>query len=274
MAEEKKQTGSVRPEDLFPQAKVPEGVEDDPHGPLMEFSYNLNTHSMMPGGGGSRSRKIEWNSDGTVIYSDRSGGGGRSSCLEYRLTPEAAQMVRDFVKEKRLAKLSKMDIQTPMVYDSFTSATISMHFDDRSIGGSPWESCSIYCGPSGMTYSSLEDQIRELFKKCEETGECIRNEETKTQGMYPGLAGMGGFMGMLTPEQQRQGMNPPGQPANQPEPRPTAVIISKDKWICSCGTEASGKFCPNCGKARPVGWICSCGTENTGKFCTNCGKQR
>ena len=143
MADLKKDTGNMNTEDLFPQAKVPEGVEDEPHGPLVEFSYNLSTHSMMAGGGGSRSRKIEWNSDGTVIYSDRSGGGGRSSCLEYRLTPEAAQMVRDFVKEKRLAKLSKMDIQTPMVYDSFTSATISMHFDDRSIGGSPWESCSI-----------------------------------------------------------------------------------------------------------------------------------
>ena len=41
MAEEKKMTGSINPEDLFPQAKVPEGVEDDPHGPLMEFRYNL-----------------------------------------------------------------------------------------------------------------------------------------------------------------------------------------------------------------------------------------
>lgn len=270
MAEEKKLTGSINPWDLFPQAKVPEDVEDDPHGPLMEFSYNLSTHSMMPGGGGSRSRKIEWNSDGTVIYSDRSCGGGRSSCLEYRLTPEAAQMVRDFVKEKRLAKLSKMDIQTAVVYDSFTSATIAMHFDDRGIGGSPWESCTIYCGPAGMTFGSLEEQIRWLFKKCEETGECIRNEETKTQDMHPGLAGMGGFMMMHPPGQQKQEMPSP----DQPEPRRTAVIISKDKWICSCGTEASGKFCPNCGKARPAGWICSCGTENTGKFCTNCGKPR
>lgn len=248
MADLKKETGTANPEDLFPQAKVPEGVEDDPHGPLVEFSYNLSTHSMMAGGGGSRSRKIEWNSDGTVIYSDRSGG-GRSSCLEYRLTPEAAQMVRDFVKEKRLAKLSKMDIRTPMVYDCFTSATIAMHFDDSGIGGSPWESCTIYCGPAGMTYRSLEDQIRELFKKCEETGECIRNEE-KTQDERFGFAGMGGFMMMGPPEQQRQGTSSPGQPVNQPEPRRTAVIISKDKWICSCGTENTGRFCTNCGKPR------------------------
>ena len=253
MADLKKDTGNMNTEDLFPQAKVPEGVEDEPHGPLVEFSYNLSTHSMMAGGGGSRSRKIEWNSDGTVIYSDRSGGGGRSSCLEYRLTPEAAQMVRDFVKEKRLAKLSKMDIQTPMVYDCFTSATIAMHFDDSGIGGSPWESCTIYCGPIGMTY---------------------RSEEKTTQDGRFGFAGMGGFMMMGPSEQQRQGTSSPGQPVNQPEPRRTAVIISKDKWICSCGTEASGKFCPECGNARPAGWICSCGTENTGRFCTICGKSR
>lgn len=50
-----------------------------------------------------------------------------------------------------------------------------------------------------------------------------------------------------------------------------------DAWTCTCGTTASGNFCPECGAARPVngaGWTCSCGTLNKGKFCQNCGAKK
>lgn len=49
-----------------------------------------------------------------------------------------------------------------------------------------------------------------------------------------------------------------------------------DSWTCpKCHTIASGKFCPECGTARPdQGWTCECGTLNQGKFCHNCGKAR
>ena len=48
-------------------------------------------------------------------------------------------------------------------------------------------------------------------------------------------------------------------------------------WTCQCGTTNTGKFCANCGSAKPVPapggaeWTCSCGTVNSGKFCSNCG---
>ncbi len=48
-----------------------------------------------------------------------------------------------------------------------------------------------------------------------------------------------------------------------------------DTWTCECGSVNTGKFCGNCGKAKPAGdWTCSCGTVNSGKFCMNCGKPR
>ncbi len=48
-----------------------------------------------------------------------------------------------------------------------------------------------------------------------------------------------------------------------------------DAWKCSCGTEASGNFCPECGKPKPkAGWLCSCGEVNKGKFCQNCGAKK
>lgn len=43
-------------------------------------------------------------------------------------------------------------------------------------------------------------------------------------------------------------------------------------WKCSCGAQATGNFCPECGKPR--GWKCSCGQTNLGKFCTNCGSKK
>ena len=47
-------------------------------------------------------------------------------------------------------------------------------------------------------------------------------------------------------------------------------------WKCSCGATATGKFCSECGKAKPTddGWTCSCGTVNKGKFCSECGKAK
>lgn len=47
-------------------------------------------------------------------------------------------------------------------------------------------------------------------------------------------------------------------------------------WKCSCGTVATGKFCPECGSPKPAndGWTCSCGAVNKGKFCSECGAKK
>ena len=44
-------------------------------------------------------------------------------------------------------------------------------------------------------------------------------------------------------------------------------------WDCACGaTGNQGKFCAECGKAKPEAWDCpNCGTSNKGKFCAECG---
>lgn len=48
-------------------------------------------------------------------------------------------------------------------------------------------------------------------------------------------------------------------------------------WKCSCGAVATGRFCTECGSARPMdsgGWTYTCGTVNKGKFCQNCGAKK
>lgn len=69
---------------------------------------------------------------------------------------------------------------------------------------------------------------------------------------------------------QQQQVQQPAQPANN-------TAAGQGSWICSCGTVATGNFCPECGSARPANtgdWICSCGAVNKGKFCQNCGTKK
>lgn len=52
--------------------------------------------------------------------------------------------------------------------------------------------------------------------------------------------------------------------------------VGLDSWLCSCGNNATGKFCTECGaKRQEAGWTCAkCGTSNTGKFCSECGEKK
>ena len=54
---------------------------------------------------------------------------------------------------------------------------------------------------------------------------------------------------------------------------------AEEGWTCvSCGkTGNTGKFCGECGAAKPApagSWTCGCGTVNTGNFCSECGQPK
>jgi len=95
-------------------------------------------------------------------------------------------------------------------------------------------------------------------------------------GMGMGMQGAGGFAQSAS-ETNRYHMqqNQQAQQTQQNQPAQTDKNTADD-WQCSCGHSNEGKFCSECGSAKPQNdsWICECGNENGGKFCSNCGNKK
>ena len=91
-----------------------------------------------------------------------------------------------------------------------------------------------------------------------------------------------GFMGMNMAN-NAGGMNAGnlfamGQ-AQQQQAQPAQAAHQAEGWKCACGAVNSGKFCSECGSAKPApqnanGWTCACGSVNKGKFCGECGAKK
>jgi len=54
--------------------------------------------------------------------------------------------------------------------------------------------------------------------------------------------------------------------------------MNPNVWVCSCGNNVTGNFCPNCGTKKPEekpGWDCECGQKGIKtNFCPNCGAKK
>lgn len=139
---------------------------------------------------------------------------------------------------------------------------------------------------------TLPDEDAEMIKQAQRTAimrdptmaaatlvgaqaDAMKSAAANENGAMTGFMGMGMAMnaggGMnaqnlfsMGQQQQSQQQNAPAQP-------------SDGSWKCACGTTATGKFCPECGRQRPAeedSWTCSCGSVNKSKFCQNCGAKR
>ncbi|MBE6685993.1 MAG: SPFH domain-containing protein [Ruminococcaceae bacterium] len=86
---------------------------------------------------------------------------------------------------------------------------------------------------------------------------------------------MTGFMGMgMAGNAMGGGFNAAQSFFNMGQQQQAAAAVSADSWKCACGAMVTGKFCTECGAAKPApadSWKCACGAMVTGKFCTECG---
>ena len=111
--------------------------------------------------------------------------------------------------------------------------------------------------------------------------DAMKTAAGNSAGAMTGFMGMGMAMnagGMNAQSLYEMGQQQKAQ-APAPAPAQTQAPVNQtttsNTWKCSCGSEATGNFCPECGSKRPeLGWTCSCGSVNKGKFCTNCGTKK
>lgn len=154
-------------------------------------------------------------------------------------------------KEKRGLKIEKVAINSATISEADTKRI--QEFEDRA-----WNT-----NPTNAAATLVESQAK-----------AMQSAANNPNGAAMGLFGMG-------MAQQAGGMNPQNLfniGAQQAAAGATANNApSADSWKCECGAENTGKFCANCGKAKPAdtdGWTCSCGAVNKGKFCAECGKPK
>ena len=107
------------------------------------------------------------------------------------------------------------------------------------------------------------------------TADALRAAASNEAGATAGFMGMG-FANMAG---GTGGMNAAGmfQQAQQMQQAQPAQAAKEAGWKCSCGATSTGKFCTECGSAKPAdleGWACACGNVNKGKFCSECGAQK
>ncbi len=140
--------------------------------------------------------------------------------------------------------------------------------------------------------SYLKDAANQQAYMAKSVGEGISGAGNNPGGAAIGFMGMNmaqnmgaGVMGnyMQNPQygNQQQYAQPqqqqPQQPQQPQQQAPQQAAPAQGGWTCECGATNQGKFCSECGKARPEApkkrFCTNCGAElsPTTKFCPECG---
>ena len=182
-----------------------------------------------------------------------------------------------------LGKLSDLELRPNQIpqHTPELEAALNEALTDKWINLRGLELVTVSIGsvtiPDDDAESIKEAQRTAMYKDANMGAAAIVNAQADAMRTAAGnsAGAMTGFMGMGMAMNQG-GMNAQtlyavGQQQAQ------AAQNQADSWNCSCGTVATGNFCPNCGAKKPApagSWTCSCGTVATGNFCPNCGAKK
>ena len=252
-------------------------ARNEVHGKLTSCSYNASSQGMAFNSNTLLSISVSEAGDPhRIIYVSK-------ECMQptvttiYRTSEDILAKIQELAERENLTAWSVLKYNNPFpCTDYSSSASISLNFDDTSVGGHAGVYVSIdvsaACQHGG---GDVVKEFRNILESAAENAEVISRKESASPSMVMGLG-----MGMI--------YNGSSDTTDQTsEKSPAASHASDDTWKCAeCGAEMTGvKFCTQCGakhvipepeKATPSPdgtWTYPlCKTSgNTGKFCFECG---
>ena len=200
-----------------------------------------------------------------------------------------AQLKTEFVNalQPAMAKISALEVRPNQVPAHTTELCEAMNVELSKLWGEKrgLEVVSIAMNPITLTEEDAEmikaaqraainrDPTMAAATMTQASAEAMKTAAGNANGAMTGFMGMGmvngvgGAMGSNTAALFQMGQQ-----------QKEAQAAAANTWKCpTCGTTATGNFCPECGakKPAPTGtWTCACGAVNTGKFCTQCGTKK
>ena len=218
---------------------------------------------------------------------------------EYRRETLEGQLKTEFISalQPAFGRLSELELRPNQIVTHNTELENAMN---EALSAKWGELRGLKVVSIALGSVTLPEEDAELIKQAQRTGmmrdptmagatlvaaqsDAMRAAATNSAGAMTGFMGMGMAMnaggGMNAQNLYAMGQQQPQvqQPVQQPAPV-TAGAVGAAGWKCpQCGNMASGKFCTECGTAKPAedaGWKCTCGAVNKGKFCPNCGAKK
>ena len=214
---------------------------------------------------------------------------------EYRRETLEGQLKTEFISalQPAFGRLSELELRPNQIVTHNTELENAMN---EALSAKWGELRGLKVVSIALGSVTLPEEDAELIKQAQRTGmmrdptmagatlvaaqsDAMRAAATNSAGAMTGFMGMGMAMnaggGMNAQNLYAMGQQQPQ--VQQPAPV-TAGAVGAAGWKCpQCGNMASGKFCTECGTAKPAedaGWKCTCGAVNKGKFCPNCGAKK
>ena len=159
-----------------------------------------------------------WQEDGSLLIQKYIRDCGKATDLEIQSGREAADQLRKYIAENHIAEMAQVKpIPCPFQpTDVSRSSSMTIIFDDSSLGGDKRVQRTLDCRSDWKVLSDAVSEIRNLIGECESTG-CVISQKEFTYDR--------------------------GKPM-------TASVPDRPKWKCECGQENTGKYCVNCGLAQ------------------------